>query len=151
VFRLRASGEVDLLFDGLEGPNGLVLNREENILYVSVTRANCIVSMPLLPDHGGVSKCGIFIQLSGSPNGPDGLAVDAEGNLVVVIAGFGTAWVFSRLGEPLYRIKSAAGMSTTDAAYGGPDGKTLFITEAAEGVILTTRLPVAGKPMYSHT
>ena len=151
VYRLRASGEVDLLFDGLEGPNGLVLNREENILYVSVTRANRIVSIPLLPDYGGVSKCGIFIQLSGSPNGPDGLAVDRDGNLVVVIAGFGTAWVFSRLGEPIYRLKSAAGMSTTDAAYGGPDGRTVFITEAERGVVLTTRLPVAGKPMFSHT
>lgn len=150
VFRLRASGELDLLFTGLEGPNGLVLNKRENILYVSVTRANRIVSIPLLPDYRGLGKCGIYIQLSGGPNGPDGLAVDEEGNLVVVIAGFGTAWLFSRMGEPLYRIKSCAGMSTTDAAYGGPDRRTLFITEAEQGVILKAKLPVAGKPMYSH-
>ncbi len=151
VYRLRTSGQLDLLFDGLEGPNGLVLNKAENILYVSVTRANRIVAIPLLPDYRGLGKCGIYLQLSGSPNGPDGLAVDAEGNLVVVIAGFGTAWVFSSDGEPLYRLKSAAGRSTTDAAYGGPDGRTLYITEAQQGAILTVRLPVAGKPMYSHT
>ena len=150
VYRLRTTGEVDLLFDGLEGPNGLVLNREETTLYVSVTRANRIIAIPLLPEYGGVGKCGIYIQLSGSPNGPDGLAVDADGNLVVVVAGFGTAWVFSRLGEPIYRIKSCAGLSTTDAAYGGPDGKTLYITEAQQGAILKVQLPTAGKPMYSH-
>jgi len=150
VYRLRTTGEIDLLFEGLEGPNGLVLSKQENMLYVSVTRANRIVCIPLLPDYRGLGKCGIYIQLSGSPNGPDGLAVDAENNLVSVIAGFGTAWVFSRMGEPIYRIKSCAGMSTTDAAYGGPDGKTLFITEAEQGVILKTKLPVAGKPMYSH-
>ena len=42
VYRLRTSGELDLLFDGLEGPNGLVLNKHETTLYVSVTRANRI-------------------------------------------------------------------------------------------------------------
>jgi len=150
VYRLRATGELDLLFKGLPGPNGLVLNKQENILYVAVTRANRIVSMPLLPDHRGVSKCGIFIQLSGSPTGPDGMALDDEGNLAIVHAGFGTVWVFSRLGEPLYRIKSCAGMRTTNVAYGGPDRKTLYITEAEHGVILKVQLPVPGKTMFSH-
>lgn len=153
VYRLRTTGELDLLFDGLEGPNGLVLSKQETVLYVSVTRANRIVAIPLLPDYEGVGKCGIYIQLSGSPNGPDGLAVDEDGSLVIVIAGFGTAWVFNRVGEPIYRIKSCAGVSTTDAAYGGPERKTLFITEAEHGVILKAQLPtpVSGKPMYSHT
>jgi len=150
VYRLRASGELDLLFKGIPGPNGLVLSRDEKILYVAATRANRIISMPLLPDYKGVSKCGIFIQLSGSPTGPDGMALDEDGNLVIVHAGFGTVWVFSRLGEPVFRIKSCAGMRTTNVAYGGPDRKTLFITEAEQGVILKAQLPVAGKQMFSH-
>jgi len=153
VYRLRATGELDLLIDRLEGPNGLVLNKNETTLYVSVTRANRIVAIPLLADYAGVGKCGIYIQLSGGPNGPDGLAVDEQGNLIAVMAGFGTAWVFNGFGEPMFRIRSCAGLSTTDAAFGGDDGKTIFITEAAHGCILKTRLPVpvAGKPMYSHT
>jgi gluconolactonase len=151
VYRLRATGELDLLYKGLEGPNGLVLNKEENLLYVAVTRTNRIISMPLLPDYRGVSKCGIFIQLSGSPTGPDGMAIDDEGNLAIVHAGFGTVWLFSRLGEPLYRIKSCAGMRTTNVTYGGPDRRTLYITEAEHGAILKVRLPVAGKTLYSHT
>lgn len=153
VYRLRASGELDLLIDNLEGPNGLVLNKNETTLYVSVTRANRIIAVPLLAGHHGVGKCGIYIQLSGGPNGPDGLAVDEAGNLVAVMAGFGTAWVFDHFGEPIYRIRSCAGLSTTDAAFGGDDRKTLFITEAAHGCIIRTRLPaaVAGKPLYSHT
>ena len=85
------------------------------------------------------------------PTGPDGTALDDEGNLVIVHAGFGTVWVFSRLGEPLYRIKSCAGMRTTNVAYGGPDRRTLYITEAEHGVILKAQLPVPGKLMYSHT
>ena len=140
----------DLLFKGVPGPNGIALSRDEKILYVASTRANRIISMPLLPDYQGVSKCGIFIQLSGSPTGPDGMALDEEGNLVIVHAGFGTVWVFSRLGEPVYRIKSCAGMRTTNVAFGGPDRKTLFITEAEQGVILKAQLPAPGKLLYSH-
>lgn len=151
VFRLRATGELDMLYDKLEGPNGLVLNGPETTLYVAVTRANRIVSLPLAPDYGGVWKAGIFIQLSGSPcSGPDGLALDEEGNLVIVHALFGTVWVFSRFGEPLFRIKSCAGMRTTNVAFGGPDRRTLFITEVEHGAILKVDLPTPGKCMYGQ-
>jgi gluconolactonase len=151
VFRLRATGELDLLHTGIPGPNGLVLNKAENILHVAVTRANQIINIPLRPDYKGISKVGMFIQLSGSPTGPDGMALDNEGNLVIVHAGFGTVWVFSRFGEPLLRIKSCAGMRTTNVAFGVSDRNTLYITEAEEGVILRAKLPNPGKPMYSHS
>lgn len=150
VFRLRSSGELDLLIEDLPLPNGLVLNREENLLYVALTRTNQVISVPLRQGYAGVGKCGVLLNLSGSPTGPDGMALDKDGNLVVVHAGFGTVWVFSRLGEPVWRIKSCAGMRTTNVAYGGPDHRTLFITEAEQGVILQVELPVPGQPMYAH-
>lgn len=150
VYRLRKTGELDLLIQGLAGPNGLVLNRAENILYVAVTRSNHIISVPLRLNHKGISKAGVFIQLSGSPTGPDGMALDADGNLVIVHAGFGTVWHFSALGEPLHRIRSVAGMRTTNVAFGGPDRRNLYITEAEQGAILRVTMPVAGKPMYSE-
>jgi gluconolactonase len=148
VYRLRATGELDLIFKGLPGPNGCVLNRNENILHVSVTRSNQVMSLPLSRDRGGAPRARMFIQLSGSPTGPDGMAMDEEENLVVVHAGFGTVWVFTALGEPLYRIRSCAGMRTTNVAYGGADRKTLYITEAEHGCILTARLPVPGRVVY---
>ncbi|RWC08503.1 SMP-30/gluconolactonase/LRE family protein [Mesorhizobium sp.] len=150
VFRLRATGELDLLMEGLAGPNGLVLNREETLLYVAVTRTNQVISLPLLPGHAGIHKAGIFLQLSGSPTGPDGMALDREGNLAVVHAGAGTVWVFSKLGEPLFRIRSSAGLRTTNVAYGGADRRDLFITEAEHGVILKAALPTPGIALYSH-
>jgi gluconolactonase len=148
VYRLRHSGEMDLIFGGMAGPNGLVLNKAETILHVSVTRANRVMSCPIRKDRPGAPRTRLFLQLSGSPTGPDGMAVDEDDNLVVVHAGFGTVWVFSALGEPLYRIKSCAGMRTTNVTYGDPDRRSLFITEAEHGVILKARLPVAGKTMF---
>jgi gluconolactonase len=76
----------------------------------------------------------MFLQLSGGLAGPDGMAIGADGSLVVVHAGFGTVWVFDSLGEPIARIRSCAGMRTTNVAFGGPDNKSVFITEAEHGV-----------------
>jgi gluconolactonase len=76
--------------------------------------------------------------------------VDEQGNLAVVHAGFGTVWQFSPLGEPIARLRSCAGIRTTNVAYGGPDRRTLFITESEQGAILTARMEVPGRPMYSH-
>ena len=54
-------------------------------------------------------------------------------------------------GEPMYRIDSPEGPFTTNCAYGGADGKQLFITESKSGTVLVADLKVAGRPMYSHT
>ncbi|MFK3797116.1 SMP-30/gluconolactonase/LRE family protein [Pseudomonas sp. NPDC088444] len=150
VFRLRATGELDLLLTDLAGPNGLVLSRDEKVLYVALTRTNQIISAPLRKDQPGVRKCSVFIQLSGSPVGPDGMAIDTDGNLAVVHAGFGTVWLFSSMGEPIGRIRSCAGFRTTNVAFGGDDGRTLFITEAQAGVILQAKVPAPGVKMFSH-
>src|SRR6266851_720872 len=91
---------------------------------------------------------GRVYRLRGS--GPDGMAMDEDDNLAICHVGFGTVWLFSRLGEPLYRIKSGAGLATTNCAYGGRDRKSLFITESATGSVLRAELPVAGRAMYSH-
>jgi len=64
--------------------------------------------------------------------------------------GFGAVWIFDRHGEPLYRIRSCAGRHMTNLAYGGPDRKTLYITESESGSILRVTLPTPGKKMFSH-
>jgi gluconolactonase len=37
-----------------------------------------------------------------------------------------------------------------NVAFGGPDRKTLYITESLSGDILRAELPVAGKTLYAH-
>jgi len=147
LYRLRAGGRLELLLDNVPSPNGLVLTPNEEILYLAA-RNNAIWRVPLLPD-GNLGRVGIFIQLSGGM-GPDGMAMDAEGNLAVCRVGMGSVCLFSRLGRPLAEIQSCTGNGTTNAAYGGPDGKTLYITESETGTILSAKLEVSGKQMYSH-
>ncbi|WP_439588332.1 SMP-30/gluconolactonase/LRE family protein [Hydrogenophaga sp.] len=150
VFRIRhGSQDPELLLGGIPSPNGLVMNLDETRLFVAVTRANAIWRLPLVGN--GVSKVGVFIQMSGGHAGPDGLALDTRGQLAVAHAGMGAVWIFSEMGEPLYRVNSCAGHLTTNVAFGGPDGRHLYITESQTGTILRAEVETPGRPMYSHT
>lgn len=147
LFRLTASGRVDCLLSDVPSPNGLVMNLEEDSLYLAVTRANAIWRVPL--SGNGVAKVGTYIQLSGGI-GPDGLALDSGGGLWVAHAGLGTIWGFSPNGEPLHRIKSQEGSLTTNIAFGGSDNRQLYIVESESATIQRIGLRVEGKLMMSH-
>ncbi len=149
VYRLTTTGKLERLIDNGPSPNGLVLSPDERVLYVAMTRANAAWRVPLLPD-GGTTKVSIYIQLSGGHGGPDGLAMDTDGGLLICHAGLGSVWHFDHLGQPVHRIRSCAGLMTTNMAFGAADNKTLFITESASGTILRAALPVAGQVLFAH-
>ena len=153
VLRVRPNGEWTILLQDLPSPNGLVLSPDESALYVAMTRTNAIWKAPLTPPPGigpnsYVGTTGVFIQLSGGV-GPDGMAVDEAGNVLVAHTGLGCVWVFSPIGEPLWRVNTCAGLSISNIVYGGPDRKTLYITESGTGSILTADMPVAGQRLFA--
>ena len=149
VFLLHSDGRLDLLLSNVPYPNGVVLNGEESHLNIAVTRGNCIWRMSTRSEDM-IPRVGLFIQLLGGPGGPDGLAIDEEDNLAIAHSQQGTVWLFNRWGEPVYRIRSCTGRTVTNLAYGGPDRRTLYITEAESGSILTAQMEIPGKRMYSH-
>lgn len=145
IFRLRIDGRLELVADGFPSPNGLVLTRKEDAIYVAVTQANAIWRVKLRPD-GSANRIGSFIQLSGSNGGgPDGLAMDEEDNLFVAHAYLGSVWGFSRIGEPIMRIRSSAGIAPTNLAFGPPLHRSLYITEAETGTVLRVGLTTPGR------
>jgi gluconolactonase len=149
VFRLRRDGQVDCLLKNIPSPNGLVLTPDEKTILVAVTRANQIWRLPLHSD-GTTSKVSIFIQLSGGLAGPDGLAMDSKGNLAIAHCGLGCAWFFSRLGEPVLRINTPAGLSSTNLAFCPSDPRQLVITESDSGSLYRVNLPEPGLMLFSH-
>ena len=94
VYRLSPSGRLDLLLANVPSPNGIVLSLDEKFLFVAATRGNCVWRMPLLAD-GGVSKAGQFFTSYG-PSGPDGLAMDSAGQLLVANPGLAYVWVLNQ-------------------------------------------------------
>lgn len=149
VYRYNLETEaLDLLITNAPSPNGIVLSPDEKTLYVAVTRGNGVWRVPLLKD-GGTTKVSIFVNLAGGVSGADGMAVDQDGRLFVCDAGNGCAWVFTKWGEPVYRVRSTGGgRSTTNLAFGGPDRRDVFITESDTGNILRATMDVAGETMF---
>ena len=92
---------------------------------------------------GGVAKVGRFCALFGT-SGPDGLAMDEAGRLIVAHASLGHVFVFAPDGECVARIKSCTGKTCTNLAFGGEDRRKLFITESETGSVLVADLDVAG-------
>lgn len=142
VFRLAADGRLDCLLSNGPSPNGLVLDVAESVLFVAMTRDNAVWRVPLMRD-GAVAKVGRFCSLFGT-SGPDGLAMDEAGRLIVAHASLGHAFVFAPDGECVARVKSCAGMTCTNVAFGGPERRQLYITESQTGSVLVADLDVAG-------
>ena len=118
-------------------------------MFVNVTRSNAVWRVPMTSE-GTVFRAGLFLQLSGGI-GPDGLAVDEGGGLAVAHLGLGCVWLFDMRGEPVARVRSCAGLATTNVAYGGADRRRLYITSESEtGQVLVADVGVPGRPMFSH-
>jgi gluconolactonase len=146
VYRLNASGKLDLLLATIPSPNGVCLDLAETRLCLAVTRANAIWRAPILPD-GALTKVGTFIQLSGGLAGPDGIALDAEGGLIVCHLGIGV-WRFDALGRPTHVI-DLPGVMATNIAFGGPDNRFAYITDSDNGAILRAEMPAPGQRMFA--
>ncbi|PQA89777.1 gluconolactonase [Marinicaulis flavus] len=140
VYRRDPSGAVALLIDDLTFPNGIGLSPDEKTLYVAVSDPNnpVILRYDLTADdipasrtviHDGASK-----KAQGEPGLPDGLSVDARGNLFATAPG--GVHIFSPGGDLLGVVDT--GVSNANCAI-GEGGKTLFI--AANHQVL--RLPLA--------
>lgn len=153
VFRWQPeTGALTCLIDKVPSPNGLVLDLNEHVLFLAVTRANAVWRLPISPS-GRVNKAGMFLQFSGGRAGPDGLALTAGNGVVVCQTGMGLVWVHDALGRPIAVVRSPSGLGTTNCAFGGTDGRTLFITESDSGTILKAEfdqsLDICGAAMFS--
>lgn len=148
LYRLRPDGQLDLLLSNVPSPNGVALSPDEKLLYLAVTRGNCVWRVPLLAD-GSVSKVSQFFTSHG-PSGPDGLAVDAGGRLLIANPGLGYVWVLNSRAEPVQVLRSQPGISTTNLAFGGTDRCDLYVTDSTRGQILRAKMDVQGLPLHQR-
>jgi gluconolactonase len=111
------NGTVTLLNKNLEQPNGLAFSKDEKTLYVS-DATNTIRAFPVLA-NGDLGTPRDFAK------GNDGLIVDAQGR---VWASNGGVSVYSTDGKLISSIAKPGSTDVTNLAFGGADGKTLFVT-----------------------
>ena len=129
VYRVAAGdGKVTLLTDEVTRPNGIAFSPDEKILYVASSDPKKAIwmSYPVKAD-GTLGPGRVFFDATAMQKGqkglPDGLKVDARGNLWAT--GPGGVLILSPEGKHLGTL--ATGEATANCAW-GEDGSTLYIT-----------------------
>jgi gluconolactonase len=141
VFAAR-DGEVRLITDGLEGPNGIAFSPDERYLYVGNwdPERKVVMRYPIAPD-GGIAGAGELLHdMTGAPgeDAIDGIKVDQAGNLYV--CGPGGIWIISPQGERLGILELPE--APHNLAWGGDDARTLYVTALTS--IYRMRLGIPG-------
>jgi gluconolactonase len=136
VYRVAPDGKVTLVDGSRKNPNGIALSPAGDVLYVNasdgILRAHPIVN--------GVPQAGR--DLVTGLDSADGMTVDCHGNLYVAEHPARRLRVFSPEGKELATIRVDA--NVTNAAFGGLDHQTLYITGA--GALWQLHLDVSGAP-----
>lgn len=140
VYRLDPDGRVTLIDGSLSFPNGVALSPDGRTLYVSNSDpARAVWIAYALDAQGNVASRRVFADMTASvgperPGLPDGMKVDARGNLFA--SGPGGLMIFSPAGVLLGRID--AGTAISNCAF-GEDGHSLFMTAGHLILRLRTR------------
>ena len=140
VFRVSPEGELSLLVDDFQKPNGLCFSPDEKTLWINDTDGGHIRRFSVGSD-GSLSGGEVIYQMEGfslETGIPDGQKLDEAGNLW--ISGPGGLHVVSQAGELLGRILTPENVG--NQAWGGEDWKTLFICTSS--TVHTLRTTVAG-------
>lgn len=142
VYRLTPDGELVLLVDDFDRPNGLAFSPDETILYVDDTAKSHIRAFDVSPD-GNISNDRVLIDMkSPDQGGPDGMKVDQKGN--IYSTGPGGLWIIDPNGQCLGRIILPE--LPANVAWGDEDWRTLYIT--ARTGVYRMRLAIPGIPLF---
>jgi gluconolactonase len=131
VHYVTRDGKTLLVAEGLAFPNGIVLTPDGKTLLLAESQKNRVLSYPVL-EAGKVGPPKVYCDLptkSGEQidNQPDGMCLDAAGNLYVAHYGMRQVQVVGPTGKVIRRYPGG-NLTTSNVAFGGPDMATLYVT-----------------------
>ncbi len=138
VYRIDADGGATLLENDFGRPNGIAFSPDETTLYVDDTERRNVRAFDVGADLS-LRNDRMLIDMNVDEAGsPDGMKVDALGNLYVT--GAGGVWVVDAGGAHLGTI--AFPELPANVAFGGAERRTLYVT--ARTSLYSVELGVAG-------
>lgn len=131
LWRINKNGSSELLESNMGTTNGVEVSPDNKTLYVNESVQRNIWRYQL-DDKGNISNKALFYHFD--DHGLDGMRTDKHGNLYVARYGAGEVAVIAPNGKLLKAIK-LTGKHPTNVAFGGKDGKQMFITMQKRGAI----------------
>lgn len=146
------AGTTTLCASGFAYPNGVVLTPDGKRILMAESQKNRVLEFPVM-SPGKLGEYKVFAELPKKEgeqidNQPDGMCLDAEGNLYVAHYGMKQVQVLDPTGK-LIRRYPGGNMTTSNVAFGGPNMDQLFVTgglgaEAGAGGLFRLDLGVKG-------
>ncbi len=141
IWRIDTDGKTVLLEDSMGTTNGIEVSPDEKILYVNESVQRKVWAYDLSPS-GAINNKRLLIEFQDF--GMDGMRCDVDGNLYITRHGKGTVAKVSPKGELLKEIP-LMGKKPSNIAFGGPDGKTAYVTLQDHGNIESFRVEAPGR------
>lgn len=125
LWRIDRGGKVTLVAEGMGTTNGIEVSPDGKTLYVNESVQRNIWAFRIQTD-GSLADKRLLIQFP--DHGFDGMRCDVGGRLYVTRHGKGTVAVVSPEGKVVREI-GVLGARPSNLCFGGPDGRTVYVTE----------------------
>ncbi|MBC8326443.1 MAG: SMP-30/gluconolactonase/LRE family protein [Verrucomicrobia subdivision 3 bacterium] len=140
LWRIGTDGKVTRLAEKMGTTNGIEVSPDGKKLYVNESKQRNVWAFDIQPDGTLANK----MLLKKFPNhGFDGMRCDIDGNLYITRYGKGTVVVLSPAGEILREI-DVLGAKPSNLCFGGPDGRTVYVTEVEHRRLVKFRVEKSG-------
>jgi sugar lactone lactonase YvrE len=140
VWRIGKDGKTSLAAEKMGTANGIEVSPDGKTLYVNESVQRNIWAFTINQD-GSLSKKRLVSKFK--DHGFDGMRCDVDGNLYVTRYGKGTVVVLSPGGKVLHEI-DVLGKSPSNLCFGGPDGRTVYVTEVEKQRLVQFRVDRPG-------
>ncbi|HEX3088079.1 MAG TPA: SMP-30/gluconolactonase/LRE family protein [Ilumatobacteraceae bacterium] len=131
LYCLDTSGRIELVLTGLTIANGLGWSPDGNTMYFVDSGPRDIYAFNFDGDSGSISDRRTLVTVDADTGAPDGLTVDADGDLWVAIFGGGRVQRYAPDGTLREELLLPAA-ETTSCAFGGARMDGLYVTTATE-------------------
>lgn len=135
LYRFDNDKSIHLMIDSVTISNGIVWTADKKTMYYNDTPTGTVQGFDYNDTTGEISNRRVVVEIpKGIGGGPDGMTIDADGNLWVAMFGGGSVLKFNpHNGELIGKITVPA-PNVSSCAFGGRDLKTLYITTARIGM-----------------
>lgn len=128
LYRLERDGSVALAFAGVTNSNGIVWSDDGKTVYYIDTPRLAVLAFDYDEESGSLSNERVaFSTATAVDASPDGMAIDADGNLWIAFCHGSCVLCFDPTGRELRRIELPC-REVTAVAFGGEELEDLYVT-----------------------